>query len=156
MVDGRRLIKVLDTRDTDDKPTPFISCHSNLLTASAASRCRAGFEIFCDSMESMLLTETLPVLAQELQQLLQAKNQLELAAQVTALKIVEGCGCGDDFCASFYTQPKPKGAYGTGHYTLVLEPADGMLILDVVGGVISFVEVLYRPEIREKVLAAFP
>jgi len=109
-------------------------------------------------MESMLLIETLPVLAQELQQLLQGKNQLELplAAQVTALEIVEGCGCGDDFCASFYTQPKPKGAYGTGHYTLVLEPADGMLILDVVGGVISFVEVLYRPEIRQKLLEALP
>jgi hypothetical protein len=104
----------------------------------------------------MLLTEMLPLLAHELQQLLQAKNQLELAAQVTALEIVEGCGCGDDFCASFYTQPKPKGAYGTGHYTLVLEPADGMLILDVVGGVISFVEVLYRPDIRQKLLEVLP
>jgi hypothetical protein len=104
----------------------------------------------------MLLTEMLPLLAHELQQLLQAKNQLELATQVTALEIVEGCGCGDDFCASFYTQPKPKGAYGTGHYTLVLEPADGMLILDVVGGVISFVEVLYRPDIRQKLLEVLP
>jgi len=60
--------------------------------------------------------------------------------------MVRGCGCGDDFCASFYTQPKPKGAYGPGHYTLALETAaQGMLILDVVDGVISFVEVLYHP-----------
>lgn len=105
----------------------------------------------------MLLIETLPALAQELQQLLQAKNKPELAAQVPALKIVEACCCGDDFCASFYTQPKPKGSYGPGHDTLVLEPAEGMLILDVVDGVIAFVEVLYRPDIRRKLhLTALP
>jgi hypothetical protein len=53
----------------------------------------------------MLLTEMLPVLAQELQQLLQAQGRLELAAQIPGLAIVERCRCGDDFCASFYTQP---------------------------------------------------
>jgi len=100
----------------------------------------------------MLLTETLPELAKELQQLLEAKKP-ELALQLPTLKIVEGCMCGDDFCASFYTQPKPKGAYGPGHETLLLEPAEGMLILDVVDGVISFVEVLHRPEIRQKLVA---
>jgi hypothetical protein len=42
----------------------------------------------------MLLAETLP----------------ELAVQVPTLKIVGGCGYCDDFCASFYTQPKPNGA----------------------------------------------
>jgi len=24
------------------------------------------------------------------------------------------CGCGDDFCQSFYTQPRPEGPYGPG------------------------------------------
>jgi hypothetical protein len=100
----------------------------------------------------MLLTEALPKLTEELQKLLEAKKP-ELAVQVPALKIVQSCGCGDDFCASFYTQPKPKGAYGPGHYNLLLVPADGMLILDVVDSVISFVEVLYRPEIRQKLVA---
>jgi hypothetical protein len=101
----------------------------------------------------MLLTETLPEFAQELQRLLQAQKP-ELAAQVPNLKIVRGCGCGDDFCASFYTQPKPKGAYGPGHDTLLLDTAaPGMLILDVVDGIISFVEVLYRPDIRQKLIA---
>jgi len=100
----------------------------------------------------MLVTETLPELAKELQQLLEAKKP-ELALQLPTLKIVEGCMCGDDFCASFYTQPKPKGAYSPGHETLLLEPAEGMLILDVVDGVISFVEVLHRPEIRQKLVA---
>jgi hypothetical protein len=101
----------------------------------------------------MLLAETLPEFAQELQRLLQAQKP-ELAVQVPILKIVEGCGCGDDFCASFYTQPKPNGAYGPGLDTLLLDTeAPGMLILDVVDGDISFIEVLYRPDVRRKLLA---
>ena len=101
----------------------------------------------------MLLAETLPEFAQELQRLLEAQKP-ELAVQVPILKIVEGCGCGDDFCASFYTQPKPNGAYGPGHDTLLLDTeAPGMLILDVVDGVISFIEVLYRPDVRQKLVA---
>jgi hypothetical protein len=101
----------------------------------------------------MLLAETLPEFAQELQRLLQTQKP-ELAVQVPILKIVEGCGCGDGFCASFYTQPKPNGAYGHGHDTLLLDTeAPGMLILDVVDGVISFVEVLYRPDVRQKLVA---
>jgi len=68
--------------------------------------------------------------------------------------IVEGCCCGDDFCASFYTQPKPKGAYGPGHETLLLVTGPpGMLMLDVVDGLISFIEVLYRPDVRRKLIA---
>jgi hypothetical protein len=101
----------------------------------------------------MLLAETLPEFAQELQRLLQTQKP-ELAVQVPILKIVEGCGCGDDFCASFYTEPKPHGAYGPGHDTLLLDTeAPGMLILDVVDGVISFVEVLYRLDVRQKLVA---
>ena len=101
----------------------------------------------------MLLAETLPEFAQELQRLLQVQKP-ELAVQVPILKIVEGCGCGDDFCASFYTLPKPNGAYGPGHDTLLLDTeAPGMLILDVVDGVISFIEVLYRPDVRQKLVA---
>ena len=101
----------------------------------------------------MLLTETLPEFALKLQRFLQAQEP-ELAPQVSTLKIVRGCGCGEDFCASFYTQPKPKGPYGPGHDSLLLDTAaPGMLILDVVDGVISFVEVLYRPDVRQKLVA---
>jgi hypothetical protein len=101
----------------------------------------------------MLLTETLPEFAQELCGLLQAQKP-ELAPQVPVLEIVEGCCCGDDFCASFYTQPKPKGAYGPGHETLLLVTGPpGMLMLDVVDGLISFIEVLYRPDVRRKLIA---
>jgi len=56
----------------------------------------------------------------------------KLAAQVSGLKIVDRCRCGDDFCASFCTERKPQGAYGAGHRCVELEPETGWLILDVV------------------------
>jgi hypothetical protein len=104
----------------------------------------------------MLLTEMLPVLADELEQLLKKSREPELAAQVPQLTVVDRCRCGDDCCASFYTEPKPEGTYGPRHRCMELEPAEGMLILDVVAGTIAHVEVLYRDEIRKKLIAAFP
>lgn len=94
------------------------------------------------------LCTTLPDLAEELSKLLSAAGRNDLAAQVPNLSIVDRCRCGDDFCASFYTQPKPNGAYGVGHENVALEPERGMIILDVLNGSIAKVEVLYRDEIR--------
>ena len=54
----------------------------------------------------LLLSDTLPSLAQELHQLLTAKGDSQLAAQVSELKIVERCRCTDSYCASFSTQPR--------------------------------------------------
>jgi hypothetical protein len=105
---------------------------------------------------STLLSDVLPLLSQELQQLLTDAAETNLASQVPGLRILDRCRCGDYFCASFYTQPKPKGAYGPGHRNVALEPAKGMLILDVVDGVIAQVEVLHRDDIREKLLAILP
>jgi hypothetical protein len=103
----------------------------------------------------LLLADTLPAFASELQQLLIEKGEPELAVQVPGLAIVDRCRCGDDFCATFYTQPKPDGAYGPGHRNVRLLPEDGMVILDVVAGEIACVEVLDRPDIREKLVGVF-
>ena len=81
---------------------------------------------------SKLLIELFPELAAELERLLLDQGESELARQVTTLPITERCRCEDDFCATFYVLPKPKGAYGPGHRNVSLEPRDGMLILDVV------------------------
>jgi hypothetical protein len=62
----------------------------------------------------------------------------------------------DGFCASFYTQPKPTAAYGPDHECVELEPAEGMLILDIVGGVIVHVEALHRDQIRRTLQEALP
>jgi hypothetical protein len=106
--------------------------------------------------QSKRISETLPVLSQELEQLLKDTGEAELASQVSGLEILDRCRCGDDFCASFYTQPKPNGAYGPGHRNVILEPAKGMLILDVVHDLIAHVEILHRDEIRQELLAILP
>ena len=102
------------------------------------------------------LVDVLPSFAAEIEALLMKANELELRAQVPEQKIWDRCGCEDSFCASFYTQPKPHGAYGPGHRNVVLEPEDGMLILDVVYGRIMQVEALYRDDIRKVLRSFFP
>ena len=102
------------------------------------------------------LADTLPEFAFELRQLLLQTGESQLAAQVPGLVILERCRCGDDFCATFYTQPKPQGSYGPGHRNVALTPKEGMLILDVVSDKIACVEVLYRDEIRRKLVSALP
>ena len=97
-----------------------------------------------------------PSLAKEVTTLLSEQNEHELAAQVTDLTIVDRCRCGDDFCSSFYTLPKPEGHYGPGHRCMDLDAAEGMLVVDVVGGKIAHVEILNRVDVRRKLLAVFP
>ncbi len=102
------------------------------------------------------LADVLPSLANELRQLLEEQGEPKLAAQVPGLMILDRCRCGDDFCATFFTQPKPQARFGPSHRNVALTPAKGMLILDVVGEAIAWVEVLYRDEVRQKLLAVLP
>ena len=104
----------------------------------------------------LLLIGFLPDLAHELEALLNKQDETELALQVPALRIVDRCRCGDDFCSSFYTQPKPSGSYGADHRTLELNADAGFLILDILGKKIVHVEVLYRDEIRRQLLTILP
>ena len=106
--------------------------------------------------KKLSLVEALPAFAIELQRLLTEAGEPELAAQVASLSIFGRCDCGDDFCSTFYTQPKPDGAYGPGHRNVVLAADGGTIILDVVNGEIACVEVLDRLDIREKLLTAIP
>ena len=57
------------------------------------------------------LIDRWPVLAQQLHRALISADEDELATQVNELRIVEMCGCDDDFCQSFYTEPPPSGAF---------------------------------------------
>jgi hypothetical protein len=102
------------------------------------------------------LIEVLPVFAGEIEELLKKQNESKLAAQITSLTIVDRCRCGEDFCAAFYVEPKPHGAYGPGHRNVDLEPESGMVILDVVNDRIMQIEVLYRDEIRQAIQTAVP
>lgn len=102
------------------------------------------------------LAEMFPSLSMELQRLLADVGESRLAAQVPELNVIERCRCDDDFCGMFYVLPKPKGAYGPGHRNVALAPQEGTLILDVVADKIAAVEVLYRDEIRRRLLIEFP
>ena len=65
------------------------------------------------------------------------------------LRLVAGCGCGDDFCQSFYTEARPRGPYGPGRRRVPLLPARrAMLKLDVVNGRIMYAGVIGRPPLR--------
>jgi hypothetical protein len=104
-----------------------------------------------------LLVNTLPAFAAELRQLLVEQGEPELAAQVSALRIFDRCSCGDACCTTFYTEPKPLGAFGPSHLNVRLLPDDGaLLILDVVDGRIVCIELLDRPDVREKLDAVLP
>lgn len=98
-----------------------------------------------------LLRETYPDFSAELVSLLEAEGESDLATRAHDLRVIARCPCGDDFCQSFRTAPKPDGGYGPGHRNIALYSNDdhnGMIVLDVVHGRIMFVEVLYYPPLR--------
>ena len=107
-------------------------------------------------MAETLLREILPEFTDELRALLNKDELIQLVGQVASLRIVDRCRCGEESCASFYTVPKPEGAWGVGHENIVLDAEEGMLVLDTVGGKIVHVEILDRDEIREKLLRQIP
>jgi hypothetical protein len=104
----------------------------------------------------MLVSEIFPELFTELQELLQHKGEAKLAAQIPELRLVDRCRCGDDFCATIYTQAKPAKRYGPSHRSLDLEADKGMIILDVVEDKVACIEILHRGEIRMKLLEMLP
>ena len=107
-------------------------------------------------MSQLRLSKELPDLAGELERLLAKDGEHDLAAQVQQLCIVDRCRCGDDFCATFYTVPRPSGAWGPNHRNVSLDCERGMLILDVVDEIITCVEVLFRDEVRQRLSEIVP
>ena len=105
---------------------------------------------------SPLLQDSLPDFADELTSLLRKKNERGLVEQMPLLRLVDRCHCGDDFCATLYTAPKPKGAYGPNHETISLNPSSGHFTLDLVDRKIVCIEILFREDLRSKVLQLFP
>ncbi|MFD1544549.1 hypothetical protein [Nonomuraea guangzhouensis] len=99
-------------------------------------------------IERPLVRELFPDLVAELIACLREEGEEDLAIAVWDVRFHEACGCGDDFCQSFYTAERPNGAYGPGHRCVPLLPAKGDLILDVVEGRIMYVEVLHYPKLR--------
>ncbi|WP_093697666.1 hypothetical protein [Streptomyces sp. 2231.1] len=98
-----------------------------------------------------LVRAVFPGLVTELITLLENEGERELAICAWDLRLVDECGCGDDFCQSFQTAAHPRGKpYGPGHRCVPLLPSRGMLCLDVVDGRIMYVEVLDRPPMHRQ------
>ena len=104
---------------------------------------------------SSLLQDALPDLTDELARLLRKNNEKYLVKQIPRLRLVDRCRCGDDFCATLYTAPKPKGAYGPNHESISLNPSSGQLILDLLERKIVCIEILFREDFRSRVLQLF-
>jgi hypothetical protein len=102
------------------------------------------------------LSDLAPDVAQRIIEKLRTLGETRLADSVPGLSAVDRCRCGDDFCATVYAVPRPKGAWGPGHRNIEIDMSEGIVILDVVKDRIVRVEILYRPDVRERVLAAFP
>ncbi len=104
----------------------------------------------------LLLPQALPEFSSELETLLLQSGRTALAAQVAQVWMVDRCRCGNDFCATFYTAPKPQGKYGPKHENIELSPKNGMIIVDLIDGVIQCVEVLYRDAVRSELQSIMP
>lgn len=90
-----------------------------------------------------LVRDVLPDVALSLAECLRLEGEVALADQVDRLQYHAPCGCDTTGCRSFYTAPKPAGSYGPRHRNILLDPpSGGLLIVDVVGSNIAFVEIL--------------
>ncbi|MBO1767208.1 hypothetical protein [Allobranchiibius sp. GilTou38] len=92
--------------------------------------------------------ELWPQISREMEELLRADGHTALADQVTTLEFAQMCGCGDSFCDTFFTVPRPDGAWQPQRWTIDLEPSwAGYLLIHVQQTSperIIEVEVLYR------------
>ena len=96
----------------------------------------------------MLLKDALPLVAKELERGFRLEDRHDLADQVSRLKLISRCRCGDDFCATFYTGNR-HGRDGLETEQLVLD-VPGLLSVFVHDGVIREVELLWRDDVREQ------
>jgi len=100
-------------------------------------------------MNKIRLENVAPEFAHEIQRSLEADGLLKLAAQVGGLEIVDLCDCDQSNCSTFYTLPKPDGAYGPTHENVVIDSKTGLVVLDVVDQKIACIEVLDRADVKE-------
>lgn len=99
-----------------------------------------------------LLRDVYPDLTAELSDLLERQGERELASGVRDLRLVDECGCGDESCQSLRTAEHSRSEpYGPGHRNIMLDPQDGMLILDVVHERIMYIEMLERAPLQRHV-----
>ena len=105
-----------------------------------------------------LVSELFPEFTDEMVSALRLDGEEDLVAQLPGLAFWGRCRCDDDFCASFYTGPRPIGRWADegNHKNVVLAVDKGMVVLDLVDRAIRYVEVLHRPDLKRLVAPLAP
>jgi hypothetical protein len=104
---------------------------------------------------SLILRESLPELAAELEALLRKDNESELADQIQSLEIEDRCRCDGLSCATIYNVPRPKGAWRGNHRNILLD-TEGLTVLDILDERIVCIEMLDRDQITQQVHTLLP
>ena len=102
-----------------------------------------------------LLAEAVPRLAAELEDGLRAAGNVELAAQVPELRVTVRCTCEVEGCSSFHTGQRPMVRWMRRGRQVEIRGIEGAVTVDVVGGEIVYVEVLFRDDVRAGLERAF-
>lgn len=103
----------------------------------------------------MRLIRVMPDVADELNAGFKEIGRYDLAAKVAGLELVDRCRCENEFCATFYTQPKASLAKPKEVEELII-PMQGLMCIQLDRGQVVWVELLYRPEVREKLKILLP
>jgi hypothetical protein len=99
-------------------------------------------------MASALVKELLPAFVAELEKTLIRMARPELAEQLGQLRVVDRCRCSQRNCSHFYTAPRPLESYGPNHTNLMIPAQRGLIVFDIVDGVVVAIEVLDRPDVK--------
>jgi hypothetical protein len=100
------------------------------------------------------LTEILPSIAKELENVLFDMGEYQLAKTVDDLEVVDRCRCGDDACGTFYTVNKSE--WRDKPVKHLIPGCDGLYEVDVYDGTIVCVEILERDDVSEVLRKRLP
>jgi hypothetical protein len=95
------------------------------------------------------LAQALPDLTEELSQGIASLGYKKLAASVYTIEVVERCKCEEPGCVTFFCVPKIHAPLPD-TCKRIIAPARGVTCVQYVDQQITWVEVLGRPEDREK------
>ena len=104
---------------------------------------------------SFLLKEIFPEIHLPLKKYLEENGLQDLLNTVDGLEIRDRCHCNDEFCASLYTTcPRPDDK----HYacSIDIETPEICFTIDTDMHNIFFIEILFQPAFRKKLLMRIP
>jgi hypothetical protein len=104
-------------------------------------------------MTRFQLDDVMPDIAEELYIGFRKARRPDLAESVWELELVDRCRCGEEFCATFYTQPNEPWSGKVEH--LIIDMI-GLLCIELVRGRVARVELLDRPDVRDRLSELFP